>query len=295
MPNAPSERDCQSHADRPVSKLKLSSAILLASILLQALPFTGLVSGGRYLSLILGAIALIAFAACALQVTRILSAIRVATAQLLDLAGRPPIRSAAARAADDDAIVSLLAIPGRIARSMESVTSEIERLREIDPITGLGNLWWLRTKGRQEFARAGRENSPISMVVVRLNRLPEINFEFGQHAGNMALLAVADTLRDFVRPYDLVGRVAAEEFGLILPGVDLKAATEISARLQSAIAGKTVAPIGDRPVSASVAVVERQTGDSWFDEFLARGEHRPEDASLRSQAEQPDQDGSADR
>jgi diguanylate cyclase (GGDEF)-like protein len=236
------------------------------------LPATGLVPGSRLFSLILGIVALAAFAACALEVTRILSAIHVATAQLLDLAGRPPIGDGAA--GDDDAIARLLAMPGRMARSLEGVTSEIERLREIDPITGLGNLWWLRTRGRLEFARAGRENSAISMIVVRLNRLHEINAAYGQHAGNMALLAVADTLREHVRPYDLVGRVGTEEFGLILPGSDLAAATEIAARLQNAIAAKQVAPIGGRPVSASVAVVERQAGDSWFDAFLERDDER---------------------
>jgi diguanylate cyclase (GGDEF)-like protein len=249
----------------------ISSGGLLAAILFQALLSMLDVPGRGYVSLILGAAALLAFGVSALEVTRMLSAVRLATEHLIELAG-PSSRQARAREVEgQDLVDRLLALPARIAERMDTTTSEVERLREVDAVTGLGNRWWLQLRGRQEFARASRENRPISMIVIRVNRLERMEAEFGQQAANAALLSVADILRDFVRPYDLVGRVAADEFGLILPGAELRDATEIASRLQRAIASRSMAAIGDTRVSASVAMVEKQAGDSWFDAVFERG------------------------
>jgi diguanylate cyclase (GGDEF)-like protein len=274
MLKVPTELDPRKYKSRLTSKLKLSSSVLLASILLLALLGAG--SGDISLALgalALGAVALAAFFTSAIRVTQILSAVRFASENLHNLARPSSSQPRAGGSEDDDPIRGLLDTPGLIAERIEGATGEIERLREIDPITGLGNRWWLQTRGRQEFGRALRESRPISMIVVKILRLEGIDAEFGHHAANTALLSVADTLRDFVRPYDLVGRVAADQFDLILPGADLDAATEIARRLQKAIGSRTIALIGDRCVDASVAVVEKQAEDSWFDEFFERGYH----------------------
>ncbi|SDR63142.1 diguanylate cyclase (GGDEF) domain-containing protein [Rhizobiales bacterium GAS113] len=245
-----------------IPTLVISSGILLFSILLQMI-FAGRIDEPQSLFTILGAVQLIAFGVSAIVVLKMMGAIESATAELTGLA-EPLPRSTEAR----DLVGRLLATPSRVANKIDSAAGDLERLKEIDPLTGLGNRWWLQMRAKQEFDRAQREANPISLILVKINGLDDINSQFGHHAGNTALLSVADTLRDFVRPYDLVGRVAADEFSVVLPGAPLSVATEIASRLQSAISSRRLALLDNRSVSASAAVVEPQAKDSWFEQFF---------------------------
>lgn len=260
---------------RLVPTLVTTASILFACISAQTILFAFQIEANFSVYVALNVAALVAFGASAFLVARILRAVSFAADSLGNLA-KPeetaaPESARLRRAERQDAIGRLLAAPGEIATRIEAAANEIERLKEIDPLTGLGNRWWLQWRAKQEFVRAQREGSPISMVVVKIDRLDDINANFGHHAGNTALLTVADALRDFVRPYDLVGRISGDAFGVVLPGASQESAAGIADRLQRAIANRTLTLLGDRSVSARVSIVERETGDVWFEQFFERG------------------------
>lgn len=93
-----------------------------------------------------------------------------------------------------------------------------------DSLTGLYNRRYAEETLLREIARAKREGSALSVVMLDLDHFKRFNDEFGHDAGDMALREAAAVLVESVRTSDVVSRVGGEEFLLLLPGASVEAA-----------------------------------------------------------------------
>ena len=105
-----------------------------------------------------------------------------------------------------------------------------------DPKTGLLNmrcfereLERLCTHG-QELAR------PLSLLVIDLDHLREINNRFGHLAGDAVIHAVARLIDGELRPADRAARFGGEEFVVAIPEIAPEDAVAVAARLREAVA-----------------------------------------------------------
>ena len=119
-----------------------------------------------------------------------------------------------------------------IADRLGPVLSGIElraRLHEDsirDPLTKLYNRRFMDESLHREMLRARRTDSPLSLVILDLDRFKYINDEYGHDVGDDVLVAVAKKLSQAVREEDYVFRYGGEEFVIVLPGADLNTARE---------------------------------------------------------------------
>jgi diguanylate cyclase (GGDEF)-like protein len=124
-----------------------------------------------------------------------------------------------------------------------------------DHKTGLLNTRALERAAEQELERARRFGRPISVIVCDVDGLREVNNKHGHLAGDAALAAVADTLCDELRDYDLCGRFGGDEFVVVLPETALDEALEVAERIDRALAARSVATGRDSfPVALSTGV-----------------------------------------
>jgi len=124
-----------------------------------------------------------------------------------------------------------------------------------DHKTGLLNTRALERAAEQELERARRFGRPISVIVCDVDGLREVNNKHGHLAGDAALAAVADTLCDELRDYDLCGRFGGDEFVVVLPETALDEALEVAERSDRALAARSVATGRDSfPVALSTGV-----------------------------------------
>lgn len=107
--------------------------------------------------------------------------------------------------------VRLGAEVGRLRR--EAARSSIR-----DPMTGLYNRRYLLHRLEEEFSRARRYRTPLSLVFADIDHLKRINDRFGQIAGDAVIRRVAQLIRDQVRREDVPGRTGEESFGIVLAG-----------------------------------------------------------------------------
>ena len=137
----------------------------------------------------------------------------------------------------------------RLSATASERSDWFERMAHTDPLTGLANE---RTVGRileLELARAGRQESEVSVVLFDIDDFQATNRDAGQSAGDDVLRRVAAVLAESVRLVDTVGRIGGDEFVLIAPG---SAGLTVARRV---IEGIVALPaVAGRPVTVSAGV-----------------------------------------
>lgn len=94
-----------------------------------------------------------------------------------------------------------------------------ERLASYDLLTGLPNRLLITRLLRQAIARAQRQNQRFALLFVDLDRFKAVYDTLGHRGGDLLLIEIAQRLRESVRASDTVGRLAGDEFVVILENV----------------------------------------------------------------------------
>ncbi|MDQ1682349.1 MAG: two-component system, cell cycle response regulator [Frankiaceae bacterium] len=88
----------------------------------------------------------------------------------------------------------------------------------VDALTGILNERGFRHAVRQQLALAARDLRPLAVLVIDVDRMQEINNEYGWDEGDRVLETVADVVRRTFRVSDIVGRTGDDEFAVLLCG-----------------------------------------------------------------------------
>src|SRR4051812_46177556 len=94
---------------------------------------------------------------------------------------------------------------------------QLQAEARIEAKTGLFNARHFASVFADELARAGRYERPLSLLMVDLDLLREINNTFGHLAGDAVIQGVADVFRQQLRHFDIPARFGGEEFSILLP------------------------------------------------------------------------------
>jgi diguanylate cyclase (GGDEF)-like protein len=129
----------------------------------------------------------------------------------------------------------LLLEKGELTAKLELANSELTRLASTDALTGLPNKRSLEAAITRDLARADRDKTWLSMVVVDVDHFKKFNDTYGHATGDVVLQAVAKALSRHLRAGDLAGRYGGEEFVLVLPGSNMIGARIAAERIRKAL------------------------------------------------------------
>jgi len=122
-----------------------------------------------------------------------------------------------------------------LRRQSETLASHVGNAR-VDPLTGLGDGRALDLELGRRIAQWKRQGVPVSLLLIDLDNLKELNKEHGHEAGDKMLWIVARTLCCAVREMDVVTRYGKQRFGVVLPGTSLTTACRVAERTRGIMA-----------------------------------------------------------
>jgi diguanylate cyclase (GGDEF)-like protein len=111
-----------------------------------------------------------------------------------------------------------------------------------DSLTGLYNRAWLNDMLPKLATRAAQDGSPLSIIMIDLDHFKRFNDTHGHLAGDAALSAAANVIRESLRPSDFAVRYGGEELMAVLPDTPPGLAGMVAERLAERLRATTVFP-----------------------------------------------------
>jgi diguanylate cyclase (GGDEF)-like protein len=134
-----------------------------------------------------------------------------------------------------------LSLCGEFSQAIGTALEKVETIRQLeeranrDSLTGLYNTRFFSEAILREIARAERQHSPLSLLLIDIDDFKKINDTQGHVAGNEVLKNLAWIFQRAVRITDVLVRVGGDEFGVLLPGTDLAGAMHVAENIRSRV------------------------------------------------------------
>jgi diguanylate cyclase (GGDEF)-like protein/PAS domain S-box-containing protein len=114
----------------------------------------------------------------------------------------------------------------------KGLEERVEYLSRHDPLTGLPNRSDFRREVEEALSDPG---TGVTVVILDLYRFGEFNEREGREVGDRLLVHTAELLRRHLRQQDVLARVGADEFGVLLRNTRKAEARRIALRLLEAV------------------------------------------------------------
>ena len=140
-----------------------------------------------------------------------------------------------------------------------AIAIENARLHEtatVDKMTNLYRKDFFLARLEDEFQKAQRENTPLSLVMSDIDFFKKVNDTYGHGGGDAALVSLARIIRATVQNTSsnyVAGRYGGEEFCVLMPGADKHKAIEAGELIRKNVEGRTIT-IGECQVNITISI-----------------------------------------
>ena len=101
-----------------------------------------------------------------------------------------------------------------------------------DSLTGAWNRKRMFRILEKEISRARRDNLPMAIIMVDIDKFKAVNDSHGHHTGDLVLKEIVTLLKKNIRNYDEICRYGGDELLIILPNCDAARTKSIAERLR---------------------------------------------------------------
>jgi diguanylate cyclase (GGDEF)-like protein len=151
---------------------------------------------------------------------------------------------------------------------------QVQKLAIMDPLTEIYNRRIFFDVANREIVRSIRYHNPFSVVMIDLDRLKQVNDNYGHPAGDAILKEAVRVIKANLREIDTFARYGGDEFIVLLPETGLVGGQKVANRIMDA-SDATFFTFKDFeiPVSFSAGVAEFEfDSDHDIDDVIARAD-----------------------
>lgn len=150
-------------------------------------------------------------------------------------------------------------------RELAIARQKLELIASTDSLTAVLNrgAFTMLVDAWLTAARTHASQRQGALLVIDADHFKEINDTYGHDRGDVALLLIANSIKNVLRGADIVGRIGGEEFGVFLPGADPAEARTVAERIRKTVHDADFVPDGVRrqiTVSVGGALFAHQVG-----------------------------------
>lgn len=121
-----------------------------------------------------------------------------------------------------------------------------------DPTTGIANQNLFLRRLSEEFCRAQRHQKDISLILMDIDHFAAINETHGENNGDRVLKEVGRIFKNTMRINDLVARIGADSFAMLLPETNFAGAQIVAGKLRNTLNGTKIRS-GSRSIQVSAS------------------------------------------
>lgn len=124
-----------------------------------------------------------------------------------------------------------------LSRELAAKNQELSRLGTLDGLTAIDSRGRFEARLGEEWRRALRETTPLSLILIDLDLFRAYNETYGHQAGDECLKNVARTIAATIaRAGDLAARYGGEKFAVLLPNTDSLGTLVVAEAIRVAVA-----------------------------------------------------------
>lgn len=150
---------------------------------------------------------------------------------------------------------------------------ELHWLASRDPLTGVLNRRALTQNMELLFNETKEQSGELCCIMVDIDHFKSVNDQYGHAVGDETIKLVTRILSECSRSGDLVGRLGGEEFVVVLPDTDIKAAAVIAERMRLSVESAEKTQIhSDLKITSSFGVSSLNDGAASASDLLAKSD-----------------------
>ena len=122
-----------------------------------------------------------------------------------------------------------------LTEQLKNANTRLNTLVYTDGLTGLYNHRYFQQSLLASLTHAQQKQIPLSLIIFDLDHFKQINDTYGHPVGDLVLNNLAATIKEMIRPRDILARYGGEEFAIILPNTNFEVVQTFSDRLRECV------------------------------------------------------------
>jgi diguanylate cyclase (GGDEF)-like protein/PAS domain S-box-containing protein len=124
-----------------------------------------------------------------------------------------------------------------------------------DGLTGVFNRQYFFDLMKEEYYKAVENDNSLSVIMFDVDNFKSINDNYGHLVGDQVLKAIADSVNQVIRDFDIFARYGGDEFVVGLPGTEALAADKVAVRIKDNINQIRIENEKNLKISCSIGII----------------------------------------
>ena len=158
----------------------------------------------------------------------------------------------------DEYVLTIL----RDVSDRKRLEDDLRALADYDELTGIYNRRRFQDEVEKHLTASRRFGDPLTLLLLDVDSFKQINDTYGHQTGDIALQVVAGALRSAVRETDVVGRLAGDEFVVLLTRADEIGIDRVIDAFRRALQVEDDAADASFTIGVTIGTARAQSGDT---------------------------------